>query len=120
MQARNWTAPLLAGLLLAGCAAESQAEKDAWNSIVVQDFAAARSQYESILAEDPSNAYANLNIGVAYEQLGDMAMAAKHYEVAIASGKNLPIAEVAQDGNTARRRTTVADVAQENLNRIGG
>lgn len=120
MQARRRAATLLAGLLLAGCAAGNEAEDSAWNSIVAQDYASAQAQYQSILSTDPGNAYANLNIGVAYEKLGDMTMAAKHYEAAIANGKDLPIGEVAQDGGTAKRRTTVAAVAQENLRRISG
>ncbi len=120
MQASRRVAPLLAGLLLAGCTTGNEAEDSAWSSIVAQDYASARAQYESVLSTDPGNAYANLNIGVAYEQLGDRAMAAKHYEAAIAYGKDVPIGEVAQDGSTARRQTTVAKVAQENLNRIRG
>lgn len=120
MHAMKVAATVFAGLLLAGCAGQNKAQNDAWDSIVAQDYASARAQYEAILAADPNNPYANLNIGVAYEQLGDMSMAAKHYQAAIASGKEAQIVEVAQDGNTAERRTTVAKVAEENLTRVGG
>ncbi len=120
MGSTKLAAAMFAGLLLAGCAAQDQAQNDAWNSIVAQDFATARAKYESILAKDPNNPFANLNIGVAYEELGDISMAAKHYQAAAANGGNAEIVEVAQDGSTAQRRTTVEKVARENLARIGG
>ena len=109
---------LVAGLLVAGCATQGGAQKDAWDSIVAQDYNAARAKYETILAEHPNDPYANLNIGVAYEELGDNAMAAKHYQIAIANGADSPIMEVAQDGKTAGDKTTVKQVAMRNLQRI--
>lgn len=111
---------ILMGLLVAGCSGSGSDQQAAWDSIIAQDYNSARAQYQSILAEDPDDPYANLNIGVAYEELGDNAMAAKHYQVAIANGAEAPIQEVAQDGNKAGRSTTVKQVAQENLARIGG
>ena len=47
--------------------------------------------------------------------VGDNEMAAKHYQIALANGKNSLVTQVAQDGNSAPRRTTVAKVAEENL-----
>jgi len=111
---------MVGGLLLAGCSGQGKELDSAWDSIVAQDYASARAAYESVLAEDPNNPYANLNIGVAYEEMGDMAMAAKHYQVAISSGAEAEIIEVAQDGKTAERSTTVKQVATENLARING
>jgi tetratricopeptide (TPR) repeat protein len=107
-------------MMLAGCAGQGAEHDGAWRSIVAEDYSSARAQYESILAADPDNPYANLNLGVAYEELGDTALAAKHYQVAIASGTEAQILEVAQDGNTAGRSTTVKQVATENLARLGG
>ena len=111
---------MVTGLLVAGCAGSDNQQQAAWNSIVAQDYNAARAQYESILAEHPNDPYANLNIGVAYEELGDTAMAAKHYQVAVANGAEAPIQEVAQDGNKAGRSTTVKQIAMENLARVSG
>ena len=110
---------MMAGLLLAGCTGQGEALDDGWSMIVAEDYASARAQYQSMLAEDPNNPYANLNLGVAYEELGDNEMAAKHYQVAIANGKDAEISNVAQDGNVAPRSTTVAKVAQENLASLG-
>jgi len=111
---------VIGGLLLAGCSGQSAEENTAWQSIVAEDYSSARDQYASILAGDPNDPYANLNIGVAYEELGDLAMAAKHYQIAIANGAEAQILEVAQDGKTAGRETTVAKVATENLARVSG
>ena len=111
---------LVAGFMVAGCSVDDESHRNAWGSIVAQDFNSARSQYESILASNPNDPYANLNIGVAFEELGDNAMAAKHYQIAIANGENSPISEVAQDGATAGRETTVKTVATENLKRVTG
>ena len=111
---------MVTGLLVAGCSGGGSEQKSAWDSIVAQDYASARAHYENVLADDPNDPYANLNIGVAYEELGDNAMAAKHYQLAVANGAEAPIMQVAQDGNTAGRNTTVKQVAQENLARIGG
>lgn len=111
---------VIGGMVLAGCAGQGTEHDNAWRSIVAEDYSSARAQYESILAEDPNNPYANLNIGVAYEELGDTSMAAKHYQLAIANGAEAQIEEVAQDGHTAARATTVKQVATENLARLNG
>ena len=110
---------MMAGLLLSGCSGQGEALDDGWSMIKAQDYAAARAHYQSMLAEDPNNPYVNLNLGVAYEELGDNEMAAKHYQVALANGKDAEIEEVAQDGNTASRATTVSKVAEENLATLG-
>ncbi len=110
---------MVAGLLLSGCSRQTEALDDGWSMIAAQDYASARAHYQGMLAEDPNNPYANLNLGVAFEETGDNEMAAKHYQVAIANGKNARIQEVAQDGNVAPRSTTVAKIAQENLACLG-
>ena len=111
---------VIGGILLAGCTGRSVEENTAWRSIVAEDYSSARDQYASILAGDPKDPYANLNIGVAYEELGDLAMAAKHYQLAIDHGAEAQIVQVAQDGKTADRKTTVRNVATENLARVNG
>ena len=110
---------VIGGVLLAGCSGHSAEQDDGWDMIVAEDYSNARAHYQSLLADDPNNPYVNLNLGVAYEELGDLEMAAKHYQVALANGEDVEINEVARDGNTAGRNTTVADVAQENLNTLG-
>lgn len=118
---RHWVVgALVAGLMVAGCAGQSKQQDDGWSMIVAQDYAGARAHYQSMLADDPNNPYVNLNLGVAFEELGDKEMAAKHYQVAIANGRDAEIAEVAEDGNVAKSSTTVASVARRNLAGLGG
>ncbi len=110
---------MVAGLLLSGCSRQTEALDTGWTMITEQDYASSQAHYQGMLAEDPNNPYANLNLGVAYEELGDNEMAAKHYQVAVANGKDALIQEVAQDGNVAPRETTVAQIAEENLRCLG-
>ncbi len=110
---------MVAGLVLAGCSTQGAALDDGWKLIAAQEFGAAQAHYQSMLAEDPDNPYVNLNLGVAYEESGNNEMAAKHYQVAVANGKDATIQEVAQDGNVAPRESTVAMIAQENLASLG-
>lgn len=111
---------VIGGLLLAGCSGQGTEQNTAWRSIVSEDYSSARDQYATILAGNPNDPYANLNIGVAYEELGDLAMAAQHYRIAADHGADAQILEVAQDGNTAPRSTTVKAIATENLARVSG
>lgn len=118
---RHWVVgALVAGLTVAGCTGHSKEQDDGWSMIVAQDFAGARAHYQTLLADDPNNPYLNLNLGVAFDELGDKEMAAKHYRVAIANGRDAEIAEVADDGNVAKRASTVANVARQNLAALGG
>ena len=110
---------MVAGLLLSGCSRQTEALDTGWTMITEQDYGPARVHYKSMLAEDPNNPYANLNLGVAYEETGDNEMAAQHYQVAVANGKHARIQQVSQDGNVAPRRTTVAQIAEENLRCLG-
>ena len=110
---------LVAGMLVAGCTGQGKEADDGWSMMVAEDYAGARAHYESLLASDPNNPYVNLNLGVAYEELGDKERAAKHYQVALANGKDAGVSEVAEDGSVAGRRTTVAKVAEENLAGLG-
>ncbi len=110
---------MMAGLLLSGCSGQSEGLDDGWSMIVAEDYASAQTHYQSMLAEDPNNPYANLNLGVAYEETGDNEMAAKHYQVAVANGQDAEIEEIAQDGKVAPRASTVAKIAQENLASLG-
>ena len=110
---------MMAGLLLSGCTGQGEGMDDGWSMIVAEDFASAQVQYQRMVTSEPNNPYAHLNLGVAYEALGDNEMAAKHYQVALANGKDAEVQEVAQDGSVASRSTTVANVAQENLASLG-
>ena len=106
--------------LLGGCAVSGEhAElKEGWELMVANEYAAARDHYEALLVDYPGNPYALLNLGVAYEELGDTGLAREHYEAALANGANAEIAEVAEKGQVATKPTTVAAVAEQNLARL--
>lgn len=87
--------------------------------IVAEDYQAAQAYYQGKLADNPDNPYANLNLGVTYEELGNLDLAVKHYQLAVANGKKAKIQEVAQDGSAKKSATTVSKVAQENLATLG-
>jgi len=110
---------MIAGLALSGCASPNSSQDDGWKLIVAKDYQAAQAYYQNKLAEDPSDPYVNLNLGVTYEELGNTDLAVTHYQLAVANGKDAKIQEVTQDGNVMLRSTTVSEIAQENLATLG-
>jgi tetratricopeptide (TPR) repeat protein len=103
-------------LLLTGCASGPSAElEDGWEFMMAQNYPAARDQYKAILTEYPDNPYAHLNLGVAYQTLGEFDLARQHYEAAIANGGEAEISRVVLDGAVDAQVTTVADKGRENL-----
>ncbi len=109
---------LAMALSLASCAGAPQRD-DGWSKIVAGDYTGARDWYEAVLARNPDDAYAHLNLGVALEKLGDREGAARHYRAAIAKGRRAEVAEVAEDGTVKRQRATVAQLAERNLAELG-
>jgi len=110
---------MLAGLVLSGCASPNPVPDDGWTLIVAGDYQGAQAYYQGKLADDPDDPYVNLNLGVTYEELGDMDLAVTHYQLAVANGQDAKIEEVARDGSVKPRLTTVSKVAQENLATLG-
>ncbi len=110
---------LAAALLAVGCTDSHTYRDDGWAMIVAEDYGAARDHYLAVLSKKPADPWAHLNLGVAYEELGQLDLAREHYELAIKHGDDAEIVEVAQDGNVADRETTVAKVAAGNLATLG-
>lgn len=107
---------MVLALLLTGCASGPSAElEDGWEFMMAQNYPAARDQYKAILTEYPDNPYAHLNLGVAYQTLGEYDLARLHYEAAIANGGEAEISRVVLDGAVDEQVTTVADKGRENL-----
>ena len=112
---------LMTGLLLAGCASGTDLSlKEGWELMVAKEYPAARDHYEAMLEEKPGNPYAHLNLGVAYQHLGERELAREHYEAAIATGGSAEISMVAEQGAVNPQPSTVAEVARENLKSIEG
>ncbi len=106
---------LFFSLLLFACASGDPAHEKAWEAMVAQDYAAARDRYENILAERPDDAYAHLNLGVAYANLGNYPSAREHYNAAIKYGGDAKGSRVVEAGQVSSRDATVADLARANL-----
>jgi tetratricopeptide (TPR) repeat protein len=103
-------------LSLTGCATGASTElRDAWKLMLEEDYAGARDIYQGVLAEYPTNPYAHLNIGFAYQQLGENALAREHYEAAIEHGGKAEVTRVVIEGEVVSKVTTVADKGRENL-----
>ncbi|MEM9737197.1 MAG: tetratricopeptide repeat protein [Pseudomonadota bacterium] len=76
----------------------------------------AKSHFEGLLANDPTDPYVNLNLGVANAELGDKATAASYYRVAIEEGQSARIGTtVTGDEVDGGASTTVAALAARNL-----
>ena len=118
----------LVALGLVGCGgittgpdSETASFDAAYQLLVDQDYEGARDGFLDILEADPGNPYAHLNLGVAYEELGDLEGARRHYELAIETGADAPIAGTVEDGAvTEDANTTVGSLAQQNLAGLGG
>ncbi len=115
----------LSALALVGCASSDAPEQTAFGSaydlLVAQDYASARDAFLAILSNDPNNAYAHLNLGVAYEELGETELARTHYGLALQNGSDAPIAGTVEDGVVkSGLATTVGALANQNLAGLGG
>lgn len=107
---------ILTGLVLAGCASGPDAElEEGFDLLVAQDYADARDHYESMLDEHPDNPYVHLNLGVAYQQLGERELARRHFEAAIAHGGGAEVTRVAEEAGVAAETSTVVELARQNL-----
>ena len=107
---------LLMALMLAGCARGPSAELEkGFDLLVAEDYAAARDHYENMLTEHPDNPYVHLNLGVAYQRLGEGDLARQHFEAAIANGGGAEVTRVAEEGGIGAQTSTVVDLARQNL-----
>ena len=114
---RFWVPGALALSLLAGCTfgGPSAELKKGWELMLIPDYPAARDHYEAMLVEHPENAYAHLNLGVAYHQLGDLDRAREHYQASVQYGEKAVVSQVVEQGAVEATTTTVADKGRQNL-----
>lgn len=84
-----------------------------------QEYAAAKVHFEEMLGEDAGNPHVNLNLGVAEAALGNNEAAERYYRTAIQNGESAPIETTVQNGVEDQVSTTVAALAQRNLELLG-
>lgn len=107
-------------LMLAGCGDDKPdpaqtAELDyrlGFQAIEAHDFAKAAELLSAAAALTPDDPYIQLNLGVAYQNLGQLDKARAAYQRAVETGKDLHPARVTDPQYVAR---SVADLARDNL-----
>lgn len=105
-------------LAVAGCgmtAAVDPEVQQGFDMLATQNYAAAEALFAQEVAEDPNNAYAHLNLGAAHEAQGNNALAAQHYQQAVALGEGVPVGRTVYNGQVRPEDTTVAAVGAYNL-----
>ena len=109
----------LALLALAACA-DNAAEKmqPGFEMLSSRNYAGAEAYFADAVAEDPENAYAHLNLAVAHQAQGDIALAREHYQHAVALGEGVPIGQTTYEGQVRSEESTVAAVAAYNLSNL--
>ena len=106
-------------LVLAACAdSASERMQPGFEMLSSRNYAGAEAFFADAVAEDPDNAYAHLNLAVAHQAQGDIAMAREHYQQAVAFGEGEPIGQTTYDGQVKTEESTVAAVAAYNLSNL--
>ena len=109
----------IALLALAACAGNAAEEmRPGFEMLSSRNYAGAEAYFADVVAEDPENAYAHLNLAVAHQAQGDIAMAREHYQRAVALGEGVPIGQTTYDGQVKTEESTVAAVAAYNLSNL--
>jgi Flp pilus assembly protein TadD len=116
---RAWTAAA-AFLLLAGCGGDKpdpaqQLKLDyriGFEALQQHDFAKAVQYLEDAATLEPGDPYVQLNLGVAYQNLGQLDKARAAYEQAAAAGKGVRPARVTDPHYAGR---TVEELARDDL-----
>lgn len=106
-------------LALAACADNAAEEmQPGFEMLSSRNYAGAEAYFADAVAEDPENAYAHLNLAVAHQAQGDIAMAREHYQKAVAYGEGVPIGQTTYEGQVKTEESTVAAVAAYNLSNL--
>ena len=118
-EARLRVATGLALLTLAACADNAAEEmQPGFEMLSSRNYSGAEAYFADAVAENPENAYAHLNLAVAHQAQGDIAMAREHYQKAVAYGEGVPIGQTTYEGQVTTEESTVAAVAAYNLSNL--
>lgn len=83
-----------------------------FEALQAQDYAAAEQHLSEAAQLDPDDPYVELNLGVAYQRLGELDKARTAYEHAAATGEAVKPVRVTDPRYSGR---SVADLARDNL-----
>lgn len=114
---------LSAAVLVGGCANEVTETDLSKGLAAIKEgrLPAAEQHFNTILAKDPNDAYANLNLGMVKAKTGRRDEAAAHYRLAEANGGDTEVQSLVRPGSSDAEpfQGTVADVARRNLANLG-
>lgn len=117
---RTATKALAVVLLLGACAMQPENSlQPGLAALHKGSFVEAEAHFESMLANDPQDPYALLNLGVAKARLGKTGEAEQLYRKAILTGGNAPVRSVVRYQGEQDVESTVAAVAERNLADLG-
>ncbi|MGD0191524.1 MAG: hypothetical protein ABSD74_12355 [Rhizomicrobium sp.] len=103
------------GLALAGCGtpgASVTPDDPGFKAIATGDYSSSENEFQSELAKQPHDAYLELDLGVAYQNLGRLDLAEVVYREAMVDGKNVvpPYTTYPRDAGKS-----IAEIACENI-----
>lgn len=111
-----------AGMVLGACAAEPPESDLSKGLAAIKEnrLSDAELAFNNILAQDPNDAFANLNLGLVKAETGRREEAIGHYQLAVANGEGIVVQSIVRtSGATENVTSTVADVARRNLENLG-
>ena len=110
-----------AALLLGACATQpTHGLQPGLVAIHEGRYSDAEQHFQGMLAKEPSDPYAALNLGVAQARQGNNGEAAQSYREAIRIGRNAPVRSIVRFKYDRDVTSTVGEVARNNLALIGG
>jgi Tfp pilus assembly protein PilF len=115
--ARIFAVTMLLVGFVAGCATmersqDMQLVTDGFGKIEQQDWTGAEADLSRALEINPSNAYAQLNLGVVYQNTGRVELARQMYDKVIAGHVD---ETAAKSTDPAQQGKTLAEIARQNI-----
>ncbi len=86
-----------------------------YRRLQAKDYDKAKEYYEEALAVNPDNPYAILNMGVIYQEKGDIDKAIDMYNRIISLN---PVERAIRSTDSTQKGKTLADIARDNLSKI--
>lgn len=113
-------AVLSAALAASGCSPmqmhpEQPLVDSGYRDILHHDYASARPKLEEAVQRNPGNAMAHLDLGVVYENTGNVAGAKEQFQLAINADSSTMVVGRGDTSTSDGSTRTIADLAKENL-----
>jgi tetratricopeptide (TPR) repeat protein len=111
----RWLPILTIGLALAGCGTEGASvtpDDPGFKAMATGDYSSSQNEFQSALASKPHDPYLELDLGVAYQNMGRLDLAEALYRQAMTDGKDVvpPYTTYPRDAGKS-----IAQIACENI-----